>query len=207
MPHSRTGRGPSAGALTYGPAGATRPADEPWPSRNTGLRPYARTVVIGRGEADWQAAADAVLRWGVKRRSGFTVSGRDGAGERVVEGAEYQVTAAFGPCVVREPVRVVAIVDTPDRCGFAYGTLPGHPVSGEEVFIVHRSPDGTVALTIRFLDRCRPARVVAPGVPGAAGRAAGVPATLSAHPAARAGSGREVTRRLCGAGMGLDLAH
>ncbi|MFJ8345139.1 DUF1990 family protein [Streptomyces sp. NPDC094153] len=156
MSHSRTRRGPSADALTYGPAGATRPADEPWPSGNTGPRPYARTVVIGRGEADWRAAADAVLRWGVKRRSGFTVSGRDGAGERVVEGAEYQVTAAFGPCLVREPVRVVAVVDTPDRSGFAYGTLPGHPVSGEEAFIVHRSPDGTVALTIRSLTGAAP---------------------------------------------------
>ncbi|MFJ2021146.1 DUF1990 family protein [Streptomyces nodosus] len=122
----------------------------------TGLRPYARTVVIGRGDTDWRAAADAVLRWGVKRRSGFTVRGRDGAGDRVVEGAEYCITAAFGPFVVREPVRVVAVVDTPDRCGFAYGTLPGHPVSGEEAFVVHRSPDGTVALTIRSLTRAAP---------------------------------------------------
>lgn len=156
MPNSRTRRGPSSGELTYGPAGATRPAEEPWPVGITGLRPYARTVVIGRGDTDWHAAADAVLRWGVKRRSGFTVTGRDGAGGRVVEGAEYRITAAFGPFAVREPVRVVAVVDTPDRCGFAYGTLPGHPVSGEEAFVVHRSPDGTVALTIRSLTRAAP---------------------------------------------------
>jgi uncharacterized protein (UPF0548 family) len=39
---------------------------------------------------------------------------------------------------VREPVRVVAVADLPDRRGFAYDTLPGHPVTGEEAFIAHR---------------------------------------------------------------------
>jgi uncharacterized protein (UPF0548 family) len=35
-------------------------------------------------------------------------------------------------------VRVVAVADEPDRCGFAYGTLPGHAVCGEEAFVVAR---------------------------------------------------------------------
>lgn len=155
MPERGTSR-PSSGALNYGAVGATRPAEQQWSGEGTGLRPFSRTVVIGRGDADWRAAADAVLRWGVKRRSGFTVTGRDNAGEKVAEGAEYRITAGFGPFVVREPVRVVAVVDMPDRCGFAYGTLPGHPVRGEESFVVHRPPDGTVALTIRSLTRAAP---------------------------------------------------
>jgi uncharacterized protein (UPF0548 family) len=50
-------------------------------------------------------------------------------------------------------VRVVAVVDWPTRCGFAYGTLDGHPVSGEEAFIVHRGGDGEVWLTLRSLTR------------------------------------------------------
>ncbi|MBU8820992.1 DUF1990 domain-containing protein, partial [Mycolicibacterium goodii] len=41
----------------------------------------------------------------------------------------------------------------PDRCGFAYGTLHGHPVCGEEAFIVHRDRAGTVFLTLRSLTR------------------------------------------------------
>lgn len=143
-------------ALTYGGVGATRPAEEQWSAEGAGLHAFSRTTVIGRGDADWRAAADAVLRWGVKRRSGFTVTGCGSAGDRVTAGAEYRITAGFGPFVVREPVRVVAVVDTPDRCGFAYGTLPGHPVCGEEAFVVHRSPDGTVALTIRSLTRAAP---------------------------------------------------
>ncbi|MFJ5220323.1 DUF1990 family protein [Streptomyces sp. NPDC088354] len=150
-----TSRSPT-GALTYAAVGATRPAQEPWSPEGAGLRPFSRTVVIGHGDADWRAAADAVLRWGVKRRSGFTVTGCDGAGERVAAGAEYWITAGLGPFAVREPVRVVAVVDAPERCGFAYGTLPGHPVSGEEAFVVHRSPDGAVSLTIRSLTRAAP---------------------------------------------------
>ncbi len=53
----------------------------------------------------------------------------------------------------REPVRVVAVIDEPNRRGFAYGTLPGHPLSGEELFVVERRDDDSVWLTIRSLSR------------------------------------------------------
>ncbi|WP_406451763.1 DUF1990 domain-containing protein [Streptomyces sp. NBC_00876] len=142
---------PWAGDLTYGPAGATCPGDEVWAAGIPGYRRYEGTVVIGHGEGDWQAASDAVLTWGVKRRSGFRVTPVAGAAERVSEGGAYRITAAWGPLAVHEPALVVAVVDTPDRCGFAYGTLPGHPVSGEEAFIVCRAADGTVTLTLRSL--------------------------------------------------------
>lgn len=55
---------------------------------------------------------------------------------------------AFGQ-TVHAPVRVVAIIDEPDRKGFAYGTLEGHPVSGEESFVVERTADGSVWLQVR----------------------------------------------------------
>ncbi|MFF3000115.1 DUF1990 family protein [Streptomyces sp. NPDC057950] len=155
MPNRKTNRSP-ADALTYDAVGATRPAKNQWSAEITGLRSWSRTVAIGYGDRDWHTAADAVLRWGVKRHSGFTVTPCGSAGEHVASGAEYLITTGFGPFKVREPVRVVAVVDTPDRCGFAYGTLPGHPVCGEEAFIVHRSPGGTVTLTIRSLTRAAP---------------------------------------------------
>ena len=41
---------------------------------------------------------------------------------------------------MRVPCRVVYVVDEPDRRGFAYGTLPGHPESGEELFCVRYDP-------------------------------------------------------------------
>jgi uncharacterized protein (UPF0548 family) len=37
--------------------------------------------------------------------------------------------------------RVVSVFDEPDRRGFAYGTLPGHPEQGEEAFAVARRGD------------------------------------------------------------------
>jgi uncharacterized protein (UPF0548 family) len=54
---------------------------------------------------------------------------------------------------IREPIRIVAVVEQPDRVGFAYGTRPGHPVTGEEAFVVHRDAVGTVSLTLRSLTR------------------------------------------------------
>jgi uncharacterized protein (UPF0548 family) len=51
------------------------------------------------------------------------------------------------------PARVVYVIDEPDRKGFAYGTLPGHPERGEESFVVERRPDESVWLTIRAFSR------------------------------------------------------
>jgi len=52
---------------------------------------------------------------------------------------------------VVEPVEVVHVVMERDRVGFAYRTLPGHPVRGEEAFIVDRDDDGVVSITVRSL--------------------------------------------------------
>jgi uncharacterized protein (UPF0548 family) len=138
--------------LTYGPAGLTCPADETWSPQPRGFRRYAATTTIGHGEKAWDEAAAAVLSWEIKTRSGFTVESFTGD-IRARQDADYRLTARFGPVAVREPVRVVAVVDRPARCGFAYGTLDGHPVSGEEAFIVHRAADGEVRLTLRSLTR------------------------------------------------------
>lgn len=59
----------------------------------------------------------------------------------------------FGPLHVGAPVRVVYVIDRPDRKGFAYGTLPGHPESGEEAWVLNQTDDGSVWLTIRAFSR------------------------------------------------------
>lgn len=51
------------------------------------------------------------------------------------------------------PARVVYVIDEPLRRGFAYGTLPGHPETGEEAFIVEYRADDSVWLTIRAFSR------------------------------------------------------
>jgi uncharacterized protein (UPF0548 family) len=87
------------------------------------------------------------MRWAVKTRSGFHVSGE----LRATLGADYDLIFPFAGLTIREPVRVVAVVDLESRRGFAYGTRFGHPVSGEEAFIVHRDDMGAVWLTVRSL--------------------------------------------------------
>ncbi|MRH93081.1 DUF1990 family protein [Nocardia sp. SYP-A9097] len=143
----------NAEGLTYAPIGGTQPAEPEWSVEVPGYRHYERTATIGHGEADWREACAAVMDWEVKHRSGFQVEPVTGSALRATEGHDYRIKAAIGPFTIHEPVRVVAAVETLTRCGFAYGTLPGHPVSGEEAFIVHRSPDGTVWLTLRSLTR------------------------------------------------------
>ncbi|MFC0682452.1 DUF1990 family protein [Lysobacter korlensis] len=149
-----SGTGPN---LTYPDPGATSPESARWvaPSGDA-YRAFERTVPLGSGAAVWESASAALLMWGVKTGSGFRV---EPAGEgnipagRVRAGADYRLIALLGPFRVPEPVRVVAVVDTPDRRGFAYGTLDGHPVSGEEAFILSRGPGGEVRLTLRSLTR------------------------------------------------------
>ncbi|TXK17786.1 DUF1990 domain-containing protein [Homoserinibacter sp. GY 40078] len=51
------------------------------------------------------------------------------------------------------PVRVVYVVDEPARRGAAFGTLPGHPLSGEELFLVERGEDDSVWFTVRIFSR------------------------------------------------------
>jgi len=139
--------------LSYEEVGATCPGDDVWPEHHSGFRSYERTVRIGHGQEQWEAASAAVMAWGVKTRSGFTVDSFPAGTVGVRVGTDYRLTAALGPFTLKEPVRVVAVVEQPARCGFAYGTLAGHPVSGEEAFVVHRDDSDDVRLTLRSLTR------------------------------------------------------
>ena len=82
------------------------------------------------------------MTWQMQERSGVRrVSGPP----RATPGAD--VTFRFMGQKV--PCRVVDVVDEPDRRGFAYGTLPGHPETGEERFAVERNPaSGEVTVTV-----------------------------------------------------------
>ena len=109
--------------LTYREVGATA---GPLPAGYHHLR---NAAVIGSGRQRFEQAAGALMRWGMLR----------GAGLRVEAGTEVaavgsEVLVGMGP--LRAACRVVYVVDEPERRGFAYGTLPGHPESGEELFAV-----------------------------------------------------------------------
>ena len=140
--------------LTYSAVGATAVADEIWPATPGAFRRYERTVSV---RIPWEDARSLMLRWAVKTRSGFVVDADSIVEASVIEGANVWLRLAIGPVEVREPIRVIAVVDDALRCGFSYGTLEGHPVSGEEAFVLHRADEhGPTLLTIRSLTRPAP---------------------------------------------------
>jgi uncharacterized protein (UPF0548 family) len=62
------------------------------------------------------------------------------------------------------PCRVVWAQTDGDERGFGYGTLPGHPESGEEAFVVRRTASGEVVFALRVFSRLATpaARLAAP---------------------------------------------
>ncbi|MBX3091901.1 MAG: DUF1990 domain-containing protein [Cryobacterium sp.] len=71
----------------------------------------------------------------------------------IAPGDSATLVLPLGPLRFKAPCRVIYVVDEPNRKGFAYGTLPGHPESGEEAFVVDRTDDGSVWLTVRSFSR------------------------------------------------------
>lgn len=125
-------------AFTYAPVGGTREPGAP----PDGYRAVRERRRVGGTEADLEAAAAFVLGFGMQRALGLDPVA---VSPVAVEGVTVVLTAGVGPLRLRAPTRVVYVVDEPDRRGFAYGTLPGHPESGEELFLVERTAEGVVA--------------------------------------------------------------
>jgi uncharacterized protein (UPF0548 family) len=129
------------GALTYDHAGSTL-YPERFPARAT--RTFHLDVPVGAGGFD--AAVEALRAWAPQRGLGARVHPPGALPE---PGVTLLVALPFGPVELIAPNRVVAVVDEPDRYGFAYGTLPGHPGRGEECFLIERLTAGSVRVTIR----------------------------------------------------------
>lgn len=132
-----------AGDLTYNEVGATAgqlPA---------GYRHIRKSLPLGRGEDTFLAASDALMRWDVHRRAGLRV---EADSDRAAPGTTV-VLRWFGLTI---PCRVVYVIDEPDRRGFAYGTLPGHPESGRSGSASNATPTARSGRP----SRCSPARGV-----------------------------------------------
>lgn len=95
--------------------------------------------------ASFDAARTALRTWVAHRGVGFDVVPPDAA---VEVGTTVLIVLRRGPLYVLARNRIVAVVDEPDRFGWAYGTLEGHPEQGEEAFLVERRGDGA-RVTIR----------------------------------------------------------
>lgn len=127
--------------LTYSEVGGTA---GPMPA---GYRHIRDSRLIGHGRERFEQAAAAGMRWGMLRGAGLRVEATSPVAE---VGAE--VLVHLGP--VTAPCRVVYVIDEADRIGFAYGTLGGHPESGEEMFAVRfDSSSGNVFAEVSAFSR------------------------------------------------------
>jgi uncharacterized protein (UPF0548 family) len=150
-----------AGApFTYAEVGGTRRTPLP-----AGYTHTERHAAVGVGRASWERAVEALFDWRAQRGAALRVRA---SGPASTPGTVVLLTAGLPWLGFDIPCRVVwSLTQGPQR-GFAYGTLPGHPVSGEESFIVGLGPDDDVVLTVRAFSR--PA-TTASRVSGPVGRA------------------------------------
>ena len=131
--------------FSYAEVGGTHEGDLP-----AGYDHVERSHVVGSGRGDFDRAAAAVFRWAAQRGAGLRVQAD---GPASTPGTVVLMTAGLRRLGLDIPCRVVWVVDTPDRRGFGYGTLPGHPESGEESFVVSLEPGGDVVYTLRAFSR------------------------------------------------------
>jgi uncharacterized protein (UPF0548 family) len=130
-------------ALTYAEVGGTSG------TLPAGYHHLDVSRVVGQGRDWFDVAAGRVLTWEVQRRAGLTVD----TSREVALGVRAVLRMRVGPVPVRAPVEVVVVTVEPDRVGFAYGTLAGHPERGEERFEVGLRADGAVEARIRAFSR------------------------------------------------------
>ncbi|MER6090362.1 DUF1990 family protein [Streptomyces bluensis] len=128
--------------FTYADVGATRSGHCP-----PGFRPMDVRTRVGEGTDVFDRATRLLFTWELHRAVGVGIT------TDAPEAAPgVDVTVSLGG-VIRAPCRVVWTLDEPRRKGWAYGTLPGHPECGEEAFVLDRTGDGTVWLTITAFSR------------------------------------------------------
>lgn len=135
-----------AGSPSYDGVGcAVGAAAVPAGFRRTDVRRH-----LGSGQPVFDAAVQAVDGWAAQRHAQVRVTP---SGVRPDEGETVVQVIRRWPLWITAPCRIVYRLDEPDRAGFAYGTLPGHPVRGEEAFLVERDAVGVVRVRIIAVSR------------------------------------------------------
>jgi uncharacterized protein (UPF0548 family) len=111
-----------------------------------GYHGFTRTRRLGVPFAE---AADRLMSWRVHERAGVRV---EASSQRVRPDDVVLMRLGAGRVSIIAPCRVLHVIESPDTVGFAYGTLPGHPESGEELFMLERGLKCTT-FTIRAFSR------------------------------------------------------
>ena len=128
--------------LTYAEIGATAG------TAPAGYRFFRRRRVLER--RDFREAAEDLFYYRVHEAAGIDVSA---SSPRVDVGEVVELKLGPAAAGVVAPCRVVYVVEEADRRGFAYGTLPGHPECGEELFLLERHDDGTLSFSVSAFSR------------------------------------------------------
>lgn len=113
--------------FTYAEIGATK---EVLPA---GYHRFRLRRRIGSGRALFVRTGAEILAYRMQKGTGIF---READTPTAEPGTRLTVRLGVGPVGITAPCRVVYVLDEPDRRGFAYGTLPGHPEIGEELFAV-----------------------------------------------------------------------
>ena len=135
--------------VTYDHIGATLTGRTP-----EGYRHDRHEIVLPALPDAFGRGVAGIRAWAPHRGAGLTVV----PAHPPEVGATVAVAVPIGPITAVAVCRIVSVVDEPDRFGFAYGTLPGHPERGEEAFLIERRNSRAVFKIIVF---SRPAELLA----------------------------------------------
>jgi uncharacterized protein (UPF0548 family) len=143
--------------VTYDAVGATHDGGEAPP----GFVLDHNRQRLGRGEAAFARAREAVRRWRMFPAPWTAIEPPDAP---IAEGEVVAVHIRALGLWWLNAARIVYVIDEPRRFGFAYGTLPGHAECGEERFLVEWLEDDEVWYDLRAFSRPRywAARLVRP---------------------------------------------
>jgi uncharacterized protein (UPF0548 family) len=130
-------------SLTYAPTGATLGGPTP-----PGLTRRTWTTQLNGANA-FDRAVETLRTWRMHRDAGLEIA-IDGP---VVAGTNVAFSAPLPFGFVEGTCRIVAVIDEPNRFGFAYGTLSVHPERGEESFLVTRDDKGATRFDVTSASR------------------------------------------------------
>jgi uncharacterized protein (UPF0548 family) len=105
---------------------------------------------LAPGDETFGRAAAALRAWRAQIGAGARVFPEGARADR--DGTVVMLIRVGGLWAVL-PCRVVYVDDEPQRFGFAYGTLPGHPEQGEASFRIERDESGDVFFRIVSFSR------------------------------------------------------
>jgi len=109
------------------------------------------SVVLGKGDAVFDSAKKAIRNWVPFSLPWIHVFPQGEPKQGVMVAVVARLVGLWWTNVSR----VIYTVDETDRFGFAYGTLPFHAETGEEVFLVQRSRE-SAEVSYRILAFSKP---------------------------------------------------